>query len=132
MIVTDHKKADKIWEELEGYKKNLARAEAVFEKSKATTKPEGTRTTSRTGLLGLCGSKVDSIEYYNEKINETVTKLEAEQKVALSEISNKMLLLSSSRTGLLQHQQLRVYMLKWLTIGLCLLLLNPANYYGPI
>ncbi|RYR07786.1 hypothetical protein Ahy_B05g075238 [Arachis hypogaea] len=103
---------DKIWEELEGYKKNLARAEAVFEKSKATTKPEGTRTTSRTGLLGLCGSKVDSIEYYNEKINETVTKLEAEQKVALSEISNKMLLLSSSRTGLLQHQQLRVYMLK--------------------
>ncbi|KAL1288911.1 hypothetical protein AAHE18_20G018600 [Arachis hypogaea] len=83
MIATDHKKADKIWEELEGYKKKLARAEAVFEKSKTTAKPEGTRPTNRTGLLGLCGSKVDSIEYYNEKINETVTKLEAEQKVTL-------------------------------------------------
>ncbi|XP_057737673.1 CSC1-like protein ERD4 [Arachis stenosperma] len=85
MIVTDNRKANRIWEELEGYKKQLARAETVFQMSKTNAKPEGTRPTIKTGLLGLCGSKVDSIEYYNDRINETVTKLEAEQKITQSE-----------------------------------------------
>lgn len=76
---------NKIWEELEGYKKKLARAEAVYAESKKTGKPEGTKPTSRTGFLGLLGKKVDSIEYYNQKINESVSKLEAEQKVTLRE-----------------------------------------------
>ncbi|CAK9165248.1 unnamed protein product [Ilex paraguariensis] len=39
--------------------------------------------TNRTGLLGLFGNKVVSIEYYTEKINELTPKLEAEQKVTL-------------------------------------------------
>ncbi|KAI4297301.1 hypothetical protein L6164_037195 [Bauhinia variegata] len=85
MIVTDNKVVNKIWEELEGYKKKLARAEAIFEASKTTAKPEGTRPTNKTGFLGLIGKKVDSIEYYSEKINETIPKLESEQKVTLRE-----------------------------------------------
>lgn len=76
---------NKIWEELEGHRKKLARAEAIFAGSKTTAKPEGTRPTNKTGFLGLVGKKVDSIEYYNEKINELVAKLESEQKVTLRE-----------------------------------------------
>ncbi|XP_028759191.1 CSC1-like protein ERD4 [Neltuma alba] len=85
IIVTDNKEVNKIWEELEGYKKKLARAEAVYEASKTTSKPEGTRPTNKTGFLGLLGEKVDTIEYCNEKINELAAKLESEQKVTLKE-----------------------------------------------
>ncbi|CAK8530859.1 unnamed protein product [Lathyrus sativus] len=85
MIITDNKEVNKIWEELEGYKKKLARAEAVYADSKTTAKPEGTRPTNKTGCLGILGKKVDSIEYCNEKINELVAKLETEQKVTLKE-----------------------------------------------
>lgn len=70
---------------MQGYKKKLARAEAVYEQSKQTGKPEGTRPTVKTGFLGLVGKKVDAIEHYNEKINELIPKLEAEQKVTLRE-----------------------------------------------
>ena len=76
---------NKLWEELEGYKKKLARAEAVYALSKKTGKPEGARPTNRIGFLGLIGKKVDSIEYYNEKINEVTPKLESEQKDTLRE-----------------------------------------------
>jgi hypothetical protein len=85
MVVTDNKKAVKIYKELEGYKKKLSHTEAVFAESKTEEKPEGTRPTNKTGFCGLIGAKVDSIEYYNEKINETIPKLEAEQKVTLEE-----------------------------------------------
>ncbi|KAK7331412.1 hypothetical protein VNO77_25636 [Canavalia gladiata] len=98
MIVTDNKQVNKIWEELEGYKKKLARAEAVYEGSKTTAKPEGTRPSNKTGFLGLIGKKVDSIEYYNEKINELVAKLESEQKITLREKQqNAALVFFSSR-----------------------------------
>lgn len=76
---------NKIWVDLEGYKKKLAHAEAVYAESKKTGKPDGTKPTNKTGFLGLLGKKVDSIEYYNKKINESVSKLEAEQKVTLGE-----------------------------------------------
>ncbi|XP_062160531.1 CSC1-like protein ERD4 [Alnus glutinosa] len=85
MVVTDNKEVNKIWKELEGYKKKLARAEAIYAQSKATGKPEGARPTNKIGFLGLCGEKVDSIEYYNGKINELIPKLEEEQKVTLRE-----------------------------------------------
>ncbi|KAJ1414198.1 Calcium-dependent channel, 7TM region, putative phosphate [Sesbania bispinosa] len=98
IIVTDNKEVNKIWEELEGYKKKLIRAEAVYAASKTTAKPEGTRPTNRTGFLGLIGKKVDSIEYYNEKINEFVVKLESEQKATLREKQqNAALVFFSSR-----------------------------------
>ncbi|KDP38019.1 hypothetical protein JCGZ_04662 [Jatropha curcas] len=85
MVVTNNKEVNKIYDELEGYKKKLAHAEAVYAESKTLDKPEGTRPTTKTGFLGLVGEKVDSIEYYNEKIKELVPKLEAEQKVTLRE-----------------------------------------------
>ncbi|CAL5410182.1 unnamed protein product [Camellia sinensis] len=77
MVVTDNKEVNKIWEELEGYKKKLAHAEAIYAESKKNGKPEGIRPTNKTGCLGLTGKKVDSIEYCNEKINELIPKLEA-------------------------------------------------------
>lgn len=67
------------------YRKKLAHAEAVFSQSKTESKPDGTRPTNRTGLLGLIGKKVDTIEFCNEKIKELLSKLEAEQKVTLRE-----------------------------------------------
>lgn len=85
MVVTDNKKANKIWEEKEGYGKKLARAEVVYAESKTTGKPEGTRPTNRTGFLGLVGPKVDTIDHCNEKIQELLPKLEAEQKITLKE-----------------------------------------------
>ncbi|CAN6689463.1 unnamed protein product [Malus baccata var. baccata] len=85
LVVTDNKEVNKIWKELEGYKKKLARAEAVYAISKETGKSEGTRPTNKTGFRGLCGAKVDSIDYYTKKINELTPKLEAEQKATLRE-----------------------------------------------
>ncbi|KAF8097669.1 hypothetical protein N665_0284s0034 [Sinapis alba] len=78
LVVTENSKINKIWEDLEGYKKKLARAEAVF----AAT---SNRPTNKTGLLGLVGKQVDSIDYYTKLINESVTKLEAEQRTVLAE-----------------------------------------------
>lgn len=85
LVVTDNKVVNKIWEELEGFKKKLARAEAVYAASKTTGNAEGTRPTNKIGFLGLCGAKVDSIDYYTEKINELIPKLESEQKVTVRE-----------------------------------------------
>ncbi|KAK2973056.1 hypothetical protein RJ640_005423 [Escallonia rubra] len=85
MVVTENKKVNEIWVELEGYKKKLARAEAVYAESKNVGKPEGTRPTNKIGFLGLTGKQVDTIEYLYEKINELTPKLEAEQKVTLRE-----------------------------------------------
>ncbi|KAJ6949670.1 CSC1-like protein ERD4 [Populus alba x Populus x berolinensis] len=85
MVVTNNKQVNKIYKELEGYKKKHAHAEAVYNESKKTGKPEGLRPTIRTGPLGIFGRKVDSIEHYNEKIKELIPKLEAEQKVTLRE-----------------------------------------------
>lgn len=70
---------------MEGFKKNLARAEAIYAQSKGTATPEGTRPTTKTGLLGLIGTKIDAIEYYDEKIRELTPKLESEQKVTLKD-----------------------------------------------
>ncbi|KAJ6754129.1 CSC1-LIKE PROTEIN ERD4 [Salix purpurea] len=85
MVVTDNKEVNKIYEKLEGYKKKLAHAEAVYDESKKTGKSKGLRPTTKIGTLGLVGRKVDSIEHYNEKIKELIPKLEAEQKATLRE-----------------------------------------------
>ncbi|XP_062189010.1 CSC1-like protein ERD4 [Phragmites australis] len=85
MVVTDHTKADKIYQEIEGHKKKIARAEVVYAESKTANKPEGTKPTHRTGFLGLIGKKVDTIEYCSEQIKELLPKLEAEQKITLRE-----------------------------------------------
>ncbi|KAM4101280.1 hypothetical protein ACJW30_05G131700 [Castanea mollissima] len=85
MVVTDNKVVNKLWKELEGYKKKLAHAEAAYAQSKRAGKPEGARPTNRIGFLGLIGNKVDSIEFYTEKIKEVTPKLESERKVTLRE-----------------------------------------------
>ncbi|KAL5977407.1 CSC1-like protein erd4 [Asimina triloba] len=85
LVVTNIKEANKIWKEIEGYRKKLARAEAVFAVSKTSSKPEGTKPTNRTGFLGLTGKKVDTIDFCNEKIKELVPKLEAEQEITIKE-----------------------------------------------
>lgn len=85
MVVTNNKEVNKTWQELEGYRKKLAHAEAIYAQSQKNGKPEGTRPMNKTGFLGLLGTKVDTIEYCNEKINELIPKLEAEQKVTLRE-----------------------------------------------
>ncbi|GMY37715.1 CSC1-like protein ERD4 [Fagus crenata] len=100
MVVTNNKEVNKIWKELEGYKKKLARAEAIYAKSKTTGKPEGARPTNKIGFLGLIGKKVDSIEYYNEKINEVTPKLEVEQEVTRKEKQqNSALVFFTSRVA---------------------------------
>jgi len=85
LIVTDISEAHKVWKKLEGYRKKLARAEVIFEKSKTVTKPEGTRPLHRSGTLGLLGRKVDSIDFYIEKIKDLSLKLETKQKITLIE-----------------------------------------------
>jgi calcium permeable stress-gated cation channel len=77
--------ADKIYQEIEDHKRKIARAEVVYAASKKAGKPEGTRPTHRTGFLGLVGTKVDTIEYCNEKVKELVPELEVEQKATLRE-----------------------------------------------
>ncbi|PWA34216.1 early-responsive to dehydration stress protein (ERD4) [Artemisia annua] len=84
IVVTENKAVCKIYEELEDCKKKVARAEIIYGNSKEVN-PEGVRPTHRTGLLGLIGKKVDSIEYYNKKITELTPKLEAAQKVTLKD-----------------------------------------------
>ncbi|PWA96639.1 early-responsive to dehydration stress protein (ERD4) [Artemisia annua] len=84
IVVTENKAVNKIYEELEDCKKKVARAEIIYGNSKEVN-PEGVRPTHRTGLLGLIGKKVDSIEYYNKKITELTPKLEAAQKVTLKD-----------------------------------------------
>lgn len=85
MIVTNNKAVNKIWKELEGYRKKLLRAEAIYAKSKTVGSPEGVRPTNKTGCLGLVGKRVDSIDYCNAKINDLIPKLESEQKSTLRE-----------------------------------------------
>jgi hypothetical protein len=84
LVVTDIKAVNKIYEELEDCKKKVARAEIIYGNSKEVN-PEGVRPTHRTGLLGLIGKKVDSIEYYNKKITDLTPELEAAQKVTLKD-----------------------------------------------
>ncbi|GLJ44443.1 hypothetical protein SUGI_0932320 [Cryptomeria japonica] len=78
LIICDISQANKVWVEIEGYRKKLARAEFVSEESK-------TRPTHKTGFLGLMGKSVDSIDFYNEKIKDLMVKLNTKQKVALTE-----------------------------------------------
>eukprot|EP01018_Ginkgo_biloba_P029931 Gb_08556 [translate_table: standard] len=85
LIVTDFSKADKVWTEIEGHRKKLAHAEAVFAESKTAKNPQGIRPKHRIGILGLVGSKVDSIDFANEKIKDLMPKLETKQKIMLRE-----------------------------------------------
>ena len=77
--------ADKVCTEVEGYRKKLARAEAIFENYETVKKLEGTRSMHKTGTLGLVGKQIDSINFYNEKIKDLSLKLKTKQKITLTE-----------------------------------------------
>ncbi|MBA0694581.1 hypothetical protein Goari_004863 [Gossypium aridum] len=116
LVVTNNKKVDKIWAELEGYRKKLARTEAIYEESIRKGNSEGKRPTNKTGFLGLCGKQVDSIEYYNEKIKKMTQKLEAEQKVTLREkqLGAALVFFTDRVTAALAAQRLHAQMVdKW-------------------
>ncbi|XP_073140981.1 CSC1-like protein ERD4 [Henckelia pumila] len=118
MVVTDNKKVNKIYEELEGYRKKLARAEVVYAESKQTSNPEGTRPTAKTGFLGLFGKKVDALEYYDEKIQELIPKLEAEQKVTLKDKQQRSALIffNDRKTAATASQSLHATMVDTWTV----------------
>lgn len=75
----------KVFTSYEKAKKNLERAEAVFEESKTNAKPEGTRPLHKIKFMGLCGPKVDSINFYTELVKDLARALEAEQQRTLKE-----------------------------------------------
>ncbi|KAJ7559063.1 hypothetical protein O6H91_04G068200 [Diphasiastrum complanatum] len=79
LVVMKLKKTSKFWKELEKFKEKLTLSEARFLSSKTKAKPEGIRPQHRTQFFGLFGSKVDSIDYFREKIKDLVARLEAEQ-----------------------------------------------------
>ncbi|XP_071726534.1 CSC1-like protein ERD4 [Rutidosis leptorrhynchoides] len=85
MVVTENNEVKKIYEEFDTCKKKLARAEIIYAESKKGPNSEGVRLTHKTGLLGLVGKKVDSIDYYNEKIRELTPKLEVAQNKTLKD-----------------------------------------------
>jgi len=58
----------KVWTKYQTAKKNLERAEAVYEESKTNAKPEGSRPLHHSQFLGFCGPKVDSINFYTEQV----------------------------------------------------------------
>ncbi|XP_057537314.1 CSC1-like protein ERD4 [Amaranthus tricolor] len=118
MVVTDNKEVNKIWEELEGYRKKLVRAEAVFAKSKTIGNTEGVRPTNRIGFLGLYGKKVDTIEYCNEKINELTPKLETVQQATLRDrqLSSALVFFSSRVTAASAAQSIHAPMIDTWTV----------------
>lgn len=65
----------KKWTQYQTAKKNRERAEAVYEESKTNAKPEGTRPLHEIHFLGLCGPKVDSINFYTEQVTSIFVKL---------------------------------------------------------
>lgn len=75
----------KKWTKYQTAKKNLERAEAVYEESKTNAKPEGTRPLHKIHFLGLCGPKVDSINFYAEQVKDLARAVEAEQQRTLKE-----------------------------------------------
>ncbi|GAB2279858.1 CSC1-like protein erd4 [Dionaea muscipula] len=118
LVVTDNAEVNKIWEELEGYRKKLARAEVVYAKSKTVANPEGTRPINRIGFLGLVGEKVDAIEYCNKKINELAPKLESEQRVTLrdKQLSAAVVFFTSRVTAASAAQSLHARMVDQWTV----------------
>ncbi|KAG0605251.1 hypothetical protein M758_9G043300 [Ceratodon purpureus] len=85
LIVTNVKKLMKLWGKYQATRKKLERAEAVYEQSKTTEKPEGTRPLHKKGFLGLFGAKVDSINFYVELVKDLALLVEAERQRTLKE-----------------------------------------------
>mgnify|MGYP002775197437 CR=1 FL=1 len=64
---------------MEGFRKKQAHAEAIYEQMKS-------RPTHKTGILGLCGPRVDSIDYYKEEKEKQAAALKDEQILTQSKL----------------------------------------------
>eukprot|EP00898_Chlorokybus_atmophyticus_P008591 jgi/Chlat1/8733/Chrsp9S08558 len=88
MAVKEYKKAEKIATELNKFQSKLEHAEWVLEKNQSENKvtKDGSplRPTTKTGLLGLFGEKVDAVTYFREKVTELKPALLTEQEETLS------------------------------------------------
>lgn len=73
---------------------------------------------NRIGFLGLLGKKVDTIEYCNEKINELIPKLEAEQKDTLRDrqLSSALVFFSSTVAAASAAQSIHARMVDTWTV----------------
>ncbi|GLU14253.1 hypothetical protein SLE2022_308340 [Rubroshorea leprosula] len=114
LVVTDNRKVNRIWKELEACKRKLAHAEAIYANSKKKKNAEGKgiRPKNKTGFLGFTGKNVDSIDYYNEKINELTSKLKAEQKLTVQQKqqSSALVFFNSRVTAACASQSLHAQM----------------------
>lgn len=98
-VVPNLGKVDKKFKQFLTLKQKLARAEAVWEASKKSSEEgdEATRPQHKTGPLGLWGTKVDSIEWYNKEIEELLPKLKVDQEDAIGEGGGAALLYYDKR-----------------------------------
>lgn len=80
LVVVDIGKVSSVWDEIQKYKRKLARAEAEIENH-----VDGRRPSVRSGPWGLFGNKVDAIGFYTRKIRELLPQWEMEKERALKE-----------------------------------------------
>lgn len=76
--------AEKLCNEREAASRKLEHAEAVYQFSRKGG-ADGVRPIHKTGFLGLAGPKVDSIEFWTNKIHELTPQLEEERKVVAAD-----------------------------------------------
>ncbi|KAL8138399.1 hypothetical protein V2J09_004400 [Rumex salicifolius] len=113
ILLNDNTKVEKIWEELEGCKKKLRRAEAVYAQSK-------TKLTSSIGFLGLIGDKVDTIDYMTNKIAELTSTIETERKHTIRDkkLNSAVVFFTYRVTGAAAAQSLHARMAdRWTVIS---------------
>eukprot|EP00897_Mesotaenium_endlicherianum_P009628 jgi/Mesen1/8694/ME000052S08123 len=82
LLVPALKEAVKAWKALDKAKRKLAHARAALQLSEAAGKPK--RPMHKTKMLGLCGPKVDSVDYWTEQVELLVPQLQAHQRDAIS------------------------------------------------
>lgn len=82
-VVPKMNKVTKVCNKVLNMQKKLANAEGVFDLSHTESEPDGKRPMTRKGLMGLCGAKVDAIEWYTEKLREEEKKLLKAQEEAV-------------------------------------------------
>ncbi|CAL5346386.1 unnamed protein product [Camellia sinensis] len=110
------KRSTKFGKSWKGTKRSLHTLKPYMQSQRKMVNLKGFDRQTKTGCLGLTSKKVDSIEYYNEKINELIPKLEAEQKVTLREKQQGLALVffNSRLTAASAAQSLHAQMVdKW-------------------
>ncbi|KAH7427494.1 hypothetical protein KP509_10G046800 [Ceratopteris richardii] len=93
IVVSNVSEARKLWAELESYRRRLAHAEAVYDQTNIRPK-------HKSGLLGLLGQTVDSIDYYKEQIERLIPVLRvAQSEVRLKHQQGAAIVIFNSRSA---------------------------------